>query len=168
MWKETQITDSNHSNITYEPPPFFIHCMTPERRCLIAEYLFHNTSTNLWCMAKPSVNPPGHVYLIKCCYTTTVLRPPGLCPGLPGWAGTRKVNQSGFTAARDSEWSWHQLGHMQICTSTQTGNHASTLPLSFLQAGCPSCCPTNRIKALKASALKVSSLKMLAVKASIK
>jgi len=23
--------------------------------------------------------------------TTTILWPPGLCPGLPGWAGTRKV-----------------------------------------------------------------------------
>jgi len=23
--------------------------------------------------------------------TTAILRPPGLCPGLPGWAGTRKV-----------------------------------------------------------------------------
>ena len=21
-----------------------------------------------------------------------------------------------FTEARDSEWQWHQLGHMQICT----------------------------------------------------
>jgi len=29
-------------------------------------------------------------------------------------------------------------------------NHASTPPLSFLQAGCPSCRPTNSIKALKA------------------
>jgi len=28
--------------------------------------------------------------------------------------------------------------------------HASTPPLSFLQAGCPSCCPTNSVKALKA------------------
>jgi len=27
---------------------------------------------------------------------------------------------------------WHQLDHMQIiCTSLQTDNHASTLPLSF-------------------------------------
>ena len=25
-----------------------------------------------------------------------------------------------FTGARDSEWQWHQLGHMQICTSLQT------------------------------------------------
>jgi len=56
-----------------------------------------------------------------------------------------------FTEARDSEWQWHQLGHMQICTSLQTDNHASTPPLSFLQAGCPSCRPTNSVKALKAS-----------------
>jgi len=31
-----------------------------------------------------------------------------------------------FTEARDSEWQWHQLGHMQVCTSLQTDNHAST------------------------------------------
>jgi len=36
-----------------------------------------------------------------------------------------------FTEARDSEWQWHQLGHMQVCTSLQTGNHARTPPLSF-------------------------------------
>jgi len=53
-----------------------------------------------------------------------------------------------FTGATDSEW---QLGHMQVCTSLQTDNHASTPPLkSFLQAGCPSCRPTNSVKALKA------------------
>ena len=55
-----------------------------------------------------------------------------------------------FTEARDSEWQWHQLGHMQVCTSLQTDNHASTPPLCFLQAGCPSCHPTNSVKALKA------------------
>jgi len=36
-----------------------------------------------------------------------------------------------FTEARDSKWQWHQLGHMQVCISLQTDNHASTLPLSF-------------------------------------
>jgi len=36
-----------------------------------------------------------------------------------------------FTEARDSEWQWHQLGHMQVCTSLQTDNHASTPPLRF-------------------------------------
>jgi len=38
---------------------------------------------------------------------------------------------------------------MQVCTSLQTDNHASTPPLGFLQAGCPSCRPTNSVKALK-------------------
>jgi len=56
-----------------------------------------------------------------------------------------------FIQARDSEWQWHQLGRMQVCTSLQTDNLASTSPLSFLQAGCPSCRPTNSVKALKAS-----------------
>ena len=46
-----------------------------------------------------------------------------------------------FTEARDSEWQWYQLA-----TSLQTDNHASTQPLKFLQA----CCPTNSVKALKA------------------
>ena len=74
-----------------------------------------------------------------------------LCPRLPGWAGTRKVkNNLDFTEARDSEWQWHQLGRMQVCTSIQTDNHASTPLVSFLQAGCPSCCPTNSVKILKA------------------
>jgi len=36
-----------------------------------------------------------------------------------------------FTGARDSEWQWHQLGHMQVSTSPQTDNHANTPPLVF-------------------------------------
>jgi len=36
-----------------------------------------------------------------------------------------------FTEARNSEWQWHQLGQMQVCTSLQTDNHISTPPLSF-------------------------------------
>ena len=31
-----------------------------------------------------------------------------------------------FTEARDSEWQWHQLGHVQVCTSLQTDNHTSS------------------------------------------
>jgi len=60
-----------------------------------------------------------------------------------------KINVD-FTEARDSEWQWHQLGDMQVCTSLQIDIHASTPPLSFLQAGWPSCHPTNSVKALKA------------------
>jgi len=31
-----------------------------------------------------------------------------------------------FTEARNSEWQWHQLGHMQVCALIQTDNHTST------------------------------------------
>ena len=73
-------------------------------------------------------------------------------------SGTTQVSQYqkgktnlDFTEARDSEWQWHQLGDTQICTSIQTNNHASTPPLSFYRHGCPSCRPTNSVKALKAN-----------------
>ena len=50
-------------------------------------------------------------------------------------------------------------GPYASCTSLQTDNHASTIPLlSFLQAGCPSCRPTNSVKALKAKALKANDI----------
>ena len=31
-----------------------------------------------------------------------------------------------YPGESDSEWQWHQLGHMQVCTSLQKDNHAST------------------------------------------
>jgi len=46
------------------------------------------------------------------------------------WYQQGKTNLD-FTGARDSEWQWHQLGHMQVCNSLQTDNHASTPPLVF-------------------------------------
>ena len=82
-------------------------------------------------------------------------------------SGTTQVSQCQksktnlyFTDARDSEWQWHQLGHIQVCTSLQTDNHASTPPLSFLQAGCPSCRPTNSVEALKAKHPVISNMKI--------
>ena len=42
-----------------------------------------------------------------------------------------------FTEARDSEWQWHQLGHMQVCTQLQADNHANTPPLSFFTGRMP-------------------------------
>ena len=54
-----------------------------------------------------------------------------------------------FTEASGIEWQWYQLGHTQVCISLQTDNYAPTT--QFLQAGCPSCHPTNSVKALKAT-----------------
>ena len=42
-----------------------------------------------------------------------------------------------FTEARDSEWQWHQLGHMQVSTSLQTYNRASTSLLKFFTGRMP-------------------------------
>jgi len=46
------------------------------------------------------------------------------------WYQKGKTNLD-FNKARDSEWQWHQLGHMQVCTLLQTDNHASTSMLKF-------------------------------------
>jgi len=82
--------------------------------------------------------------------THTHTRLTALCPDYPVELVPERKTNLDFTEARDSEWQQHQLGHMQVCTSLQTDNHASTPPLSFLQTGCPSCRPTNSVKALKA------------------
>jgi len=49
-----------------------------------------------------------------------------------------------FTQARDSEWQWHQLGHMQVCTLLQTDNDASTPPLSFFTGRMPFLLPNQQ------------------------
>jgi len=36
-------------------------------------------------------------------------------------------NKLDLNEAKDSEWQWHQLGHMQVCTLLQTDNHTSAL-----------------------------------------
>jgi len=81
-------------------------------------------------------------------YTHTRARLTALFPGYISffrtiWVSRYQKSKTSldFNEARDSEWQWHQLGHMQVCISLQTDNHASTPPLSFLQAGCPSCRP---------------------------
>jgi len=68
-----------------------------------------------------------------------------------------------FTEARDSDWQWHQLCHMQGCTPLQTNNHDSTTPHSFYRRDGPSCHPTNSIKALKTTLtiIKPTALKCL-------
>jgi len=55
-----------------------------------------------------------------------------------------------FTEARDSEWQWHQLGTCKSAPHSRQITMPTPHHSSFLQAGCPSCHPTNSVKALKA------------------
>jgi len=49
-----------------------------------------------------------------------------------------------FTGARDSERQWYQLGHMQVRTSLQTDNHASTPPLKLFTGRMPFLLPNQQ------------------------
>ena len=73
-----------------------------------------------------------------------------LFPGLPGWASTRKVKPVGILLKQEtvsgSGISW------AICKSAPRSRQINTPAPHhsvFLQAGCPSCRPTNSVRALK-------------------
>ena len=82
-----------------------------------------------------------------------------LFPGLPRSAGTRKVKPIWILLKQetvsDSGISW------AICTSAPCSKQI-TMPAPhhsvFLQAGCPSCRPTNSVKALKATNLIIKNV----------
>ena len=84
--------------------------------------------------------------------THTHTRLTALFPGLPGSASTRKVTPIWILLKQEtvsgSGISW------AICKSASRSRQI-TMPVShhssFLQAGCPSCWPTNSVKALKES-----------------
>jgi len=94
----------------------------------------------------------GAQWALSCIYFSLISDTTHTHPINGPLSGTTRVSryQKGitnldFAEARNSERQWHQPGHMQVCASLQTDNHASTSPLSFLQAGCPSCRPTNSL-----------------------
>jgi len=88
-------------------------------------------------------------WLINWSHTHTRLK--ALFPGLPGWAGTRKIKPIWIFLKQEtvggSGISW------PICKSAPSSRQITTPAPHhsvFLQAGCPSCHPTNSVKALKA------------------
>ena len=89
---------------------------------------------------------------LNCIRTDTHIPFNALCPGLPRWAGTRKVKPIWILLKQEtvsgSGISW------AICKSAPHSRQITTPTPHrsvFLQAGCPSCCPTNSVKALKAN-----------------
>jgi len=69
-----------------------------------------------------------------------------------------KINLD-FTEARESEWQWHQLGHMQVCTSLQADNHVSTPPLSFFTGWMPFLPPNQQRQSTKGTSLNLIKAK---------
>ena len=87
-------------------------------------------------------------------HTHTHTRLTAFCPGLPGWAGTRKAKPIWISlkqeTASGSGISWAICKSAPRCRQVTTpAPHHSV----FLQAGCPSCRPTNSVKALKANSI---------------
>jgi len=81
-------------------------------------------------------------------------------------SGTTQVSQYqkgktnlDLTEARDSEWQWHQLGHMQVCISLQTDNHASTPPLKFLTGRMPFLPPNQQCQSTEGKTLRQNKMK---------
>ena len=88
--------------------------------------------------------------------THTHTRLTALCPGLPRWAGTRKLKPIWILLKQEtvggSGISWAicksaPRSRKKTAPDRQPCQHPTT---QFLQAGCPSCRPTNSVKALKA------------------
>jgi len=82
-------------------------------------------------------------------YTQSFYCSSGFCPGLPRWAGTRKVKPIWIYWSK-RQWVAVASAGPYANLHLTPDNHANIPPLSFLQARCPSCCPTNSVKALKA------------------
>jgi len=98
-------------------------------------------------------SPVSHTFrlsLLLCTYvltTTTTLHPFNSLFSRIAWVSQKGKPFWILLVQEIMGWQWHQLDHMQIiCTSLQTDNHLTT---QFLQAGCPSCRPTNNVEATR-------------------
>ena len=83
-------------------------------------------------------------------HTHTHTRLTAVYRGLPGWAGTRKVKPIWILLKQETvsgsgiSWATCKSAPRSRQITTPAPHHSV-----FLQAGCPSCRPTNSVKALK-------------------
>ena len=83
--------------------------------------------------------------------THTHTRLTALFPGLPRWAGARKVKPICILLEQETvsgsgiSWAMYKSAPRSRQITMPAPHHSV-----FLQAGCPSCRPTNSVKALKA------------------
>jgi len=81
------------------------------------------------------------------------------------FCGTTQVSQYqkgktnlDFTEARDSEWQWHQLDHMQVSTSLRTDNHTSTPPLELFTGRMPFLPPNQQHQSTEGILVSITTL----------
>ena len=96
-------------------------------------------------------NRPRHAYLQQKDNKHTHTRLTALCPGLPGRAGTRKVKPIWILLKQEtvsgSVISW--VVCKSVPRSRQTTTPAPHHSVFYRPPRCPSCRPTNSVKALK-------------------
>ena len=137
------------------------HCL-----CL-QEHYTHTHDTTKYVSSIDSVLDVWNAQNISVCSRQLLLllhytRLMALFPGLPGSAGTRKVKPIWILLEQEtvsgSGISW------AVCKSTPRSRQI-TMPAphhwSFLQAGCPSCRPTNNVKALKDTQSTIATINCL-------
>ena len=90
-------------------------------------------------------------FILQKRYTHTHTRLTALFPGLPRWASTRKVKPIWVLLKQETvsgsgiSWAIRKSAPRSRQITMPAPHHSV-----FLQAGCPSCRPTNSVKALKA------------------
>jgi len=98
-----------------------------------------------------------NTYLFTTCICITHTRLKALCPGLPRSAGTRQVKPIWILLEQETV---SGSGISRAICKTAPRSRQITMPAPhysvFLQAGCPSCRPTNSVKALKESCICIS------------
>ena len=148
--------------IWFSRPHFFLHQATARLRIRPGGTVYSAISSKklnqlfrmrpiIFLFSKFYLTSPKRFRSLACnTHTHTHTRLTAHFPGLPRWASTRKVNQSGFYW---SKWQWVAVARagpyasLHLAPDRKPHQHPTT---QFLQAGCPSCRPTNSVKALKA------------------
>ena len=127
------------------------------------ESIFHILQGCLWKHYSDCTHLSGDYYKMPTTtHTQTHIWLTALCPGLPRWACTRNVKpiwillEQETVSGSGTRWA--------ICKSAPRTRQTTTPAPHrsvFLQAGCPSCRPTNTVKALKAKHWRQKCLKQV-------
>jgi len=135
IWSETAV--SHEKSPTVEKPSqelcaLFTHIyilnLTHKIKLVSNKYTSLFTVSPAWLSANYRA-PSGHSKILKWVLKHTHIRLMALCPGLPGWAGTKKVKPIWILLKQETVRQ-RMAVESAVCTSLQTDNHASTPLLS--------------------------------------